>query len=177
MSDMNNKIKTMRSIIGYCLLLPFIQCWGGDNVPVHVTGAVTGSPCTISNDSVQQTIDLGHDISNLSLKNPGSSTDWVTFNINLEACPEATKTVFMSAHGTSDDDNPADMYKNTGDATNVAVQVQSQTGEALGDGKTLKGTIINNAYSYKLRARIYTQKGKPGPGEVSASITVTFEYQ
>ncbi|MGL4721465.1 MAG: fimbrial protein [Kluyvera intermedia] len=174
---MNNKIKTKWSIFGYCLLLPFFQCWGGDSVPVRVTGAVTGSPCKISNDSVQQTIDLGQDISNLSLKTPGSSTDWVDFDINLEACPEGTQTVSMSAHGTSDDDSPADMYKNTGDATNVAIQVQSQTGEALGDGKTLTGTIVNSAYSYKLRARIYSQKGKPGPGEVSASMTVTFEYQ
>lgn len=174
---MKNKIIMALPVLGYCLLLPFFQCWAGNNVPVHVTGAVTGTPCTISNDSVDQTVDLGHDISNLSLRTPGSATDWVNFNINLEACPETTAAVLMSAHGTADEDNPADMYKNTGDATNVAVQVQSQTGEPLGDGKTLSGAIINSAYSYKLRARVYSQKGKPGPGDISAAITVTFEYQ
>ncbi len=66
----------------------------------------------------------------------------------------------MTMHGTADLNNPADMYRNTGTATNPGRSgTKVRQGEQLGNTKTISGTIASNAYTYKHRARAYTQNG------------------
>lgn len=149
----------------------------GDPVTLNITGNVIASPCQVSSDSITKSVDLGQNIQASSLQTAGSATDWVNFDINLNSCPAGTTVAIMTMHGTADLLNPADMYRNTGTATNLAVQVQSQAGEQLGNAKTISGTIANNAYTYKLRARAYTQNGSVMPGSISSVVTATFEYQ
>lgn len=159
------------------VLLMNTSAQAGDPVTLNITGNVIASPCQVSSDSITKSVDLGQNIQASSLQTAGAATDWVNFDINLNSCPAGTTKAIMTMHGTADLNNPADMYRNTGTATNLAVQVQSQAGEQLGNTKTISGTIASNAYTYKLRARAYTQNGGVMPGSISSVVTANFEYQ
>ncbi|HHZ8844254.1 fimbrial protein [Enterobacter mori] len=148
-----------------------------DPVTLNITGNVIASPCQVSSDSITKSVDLGQNIQAASLQSAGSATSWVNFDINLSSCPAGTTVAIMTMHGTADLANPGDMYRNTGTATNLAVQLQSQAGDQLGNTKTISGTIASNAYTYKLRARAYTQNGGVMPGSITSVVTATFEYQ
>jgi minor fimbrial subunit len=147
-----------------------------DPVTLNVGGYIEAFPCQVSSDSVTKSVDLGQNIQASDLQTAGSSTAWVPFTINLSSCPATTAVTIMTMHGTPDSDNPNDMYASTGTANNVAVQLQSQAADPLGDGKTIKGPVLNNAVIYELRARAYTQNGAVTPGTISSVITVTFTY-
>ncbi len=151
--------------------------FAGDPVTLNITGNVIASPCQVSSDSITKSVDLGQNIQASTLQTAGSVTDWVNFDVNLSSCPAGTTKAIMTMHGTADLANPNDMYRNTGTATNLAVQLQSQAGDQLGNTKTISGTIASNAYTYKLRARAYTQNGGVMPGSITSVVTATFEYQ
>ncbi|WP_052284943.1 fimbrial protein [Kluyvera genomosp. 1] len=159
------------------LLLAATPALADDPVPVNVYGNVIASACNISDESVYQQVNLGDEISNLKLKTAGTATDWVDFHIKLVDCPSATTKAVMTFHGDEDESNPDDMYRNSGSAKNVAVQVQSLEGDKLGDGKSITGNIVNNAYTYNLHARVYTPQGNASSGTIEAVVTATFVYQ
>lgn len=148
-----------------------------DPVTLNITGNVVASPCEVSGDSVNKSIDLGQNIQASSLQTAGSSTGWVNFTVDVINCPAGTTRSIMTMHGTADASNPADMYQSTGTAKNVAVQLQGQAGEVMGNGKTMTGTIASGKYAYKLRARAFTQNGSVLPGTISSVVTATFTYQ
>lgn len=149
----------------------------GDPVTLNITGNVIAAPCEVKSDSITKSIDLGQNIQASALQAAGTATDWVAFDVNLVNCPAGTTTAMITFHGTADSSNPADMYKNTGTATNIAVQLQGSSGDQFGNGKTYTGIIANNAYSYHLRTRAYTQNGGVAPGTISAVVTASFTYQ
>lgn len=148
-----------------------------DPVTLNITGNVVASPCQIGSDSVSKSVDLGQNIQASTLQAPGSSSDWVLFEINLVSCPAGTTQATMTMHGTADNTMPAVLYRNTGTARNVAVQLQMQSGEAMGDGRSYTGTIASNAYTYKMQARAYSGSGNVTPGTISSVVTATFTYQ
>ena len=148
-----------------------------DPVTISVTGRIIASPCEIKSDSVNINVDLGMNIEASSLQAPGSATGWVPVDVNLINCPSATTKATILFQGTADSLNPNDMYRNTGTATNLAVQLQGVGGEPFGNGKSYTGIIVGNAYSYHLRARAWTQIGNVMPGTISAVVTATFTYQ
>jgi P pilus assembly protein, pilin FimA len=174
-------MKPMQTVIHLsallCLLMGSRVVLAGDPVSLNVTGNITASPCQISSKSISQEIDLGHNIQTSAMQAAGSVTNWVNFTIDLESCPPGTTSATMTLHGNADSAEPDDLYQNSGSASNVAVQVQSQQGDLLGDGKTITGKISNGAYSYPLHARMYSKNGNVGSGTVSATMTATFTWQ
>lgn len=148
-----------------------------DPVTLNITGNVVASPCQVSSDSVTKSVDLGQNIQASALQTAGSSTSWVPFTINLSSCPAGTTVAVMTMHGNADTTNPADMYASTGTANNVSVQLQSQSGTQLGDGKTISGNFVSGAVTYNLQARAWSQNGGVTPGSISTVVTATFVYQ
>lgn len=148
-----------------------------DPVSLLIKGSIIASPCKIDTNSDGRTIPLGDDIELASLQTAGGASPWVNFNLGVNSCPLGTTKVTMTFHGTADATNPADMYVSTGVAQNVAVQVQSQAGDVMGDGRSITGTIANSAYSFPLRARVYSANGDATAGSVLTTITATFVYQ
>uniref|UniRef100_S0DET5 Putative fimbrial protein n=1 Tax=termite gut metagenome TaxID=433724 RepID=S0DET5_9ZZZZ len=148
-----------------------------DPVTLNITGNVVASPCQIASDSVTKNVNLGSTIQASDLQTAASGSSWVNFTIDLVSCPAGTTSATMTMHGTADTNSTGDLYKNTGTATNLAVQLQTQAGGQMGDGKTLSGTLANNAYSYTMRARAYSTSGGVKPGTVSSVVTATFVYQ
>jgi minor fimbrial subunit len=173
---MNIKIKAICSLVmGIALATTCVKA--ADPVTLYVTGYIAAFPCQVSSDSVTKSVDLGQNIQASDLQTAGSSTAWVPFTINLSSCPATTASAIMTMHGTPDTDNPNDMYASTGTAHNVAVQLQSQAADQLGNGRSIKGGIESSAVIYNLRARAYTQNGAVTPGTISSVVTVTFVYQ
>jgi len=166
------------NIIIPAILVSATEVNAADPVTLNITGNIVASPCQISSDSVTKSIDLGQNIAAATLQSAGSSTSWVNFDINVSNCPSGTTNVTMTMHGTADTSKPQDTYISTGTAKNVAVELNSQTGNIqLGNGKTITGTISNNAYDFKLMARMYSSAGNATPGTVNATVTATFVYQ
>ena len=170
-----NKIGLTVLVMGS--ILTALEAKAADPVTLTVTGNIVASPCQVSSDSIKKAVDLGQAIQASDLLAAGSSTTWVPFTINLSSCPAGTVAAIMTLHGTADTNNPQDMYVNTGTAINVAVQLQSQAGDQLGDGKSIKANVVSNAVTYSLRARAYTQNGAVTPGTIKSEVTATFVYQ
>jgi minor fimbrial subunit len=170
------KITAMCSLVmGIVLASTCVKA--ADPVTINVTGNIVASPCQVSSDSVTKSVNLGTNIQALDMQTAGSSTPWVPFTINLISCPAGTTSAIMTMHGTADTDNPNDMYASIGTASNVAVQLQSQAADPLGNGKSITGNIVSSAVTYNLRARAYTQNGAVVPGTISSVITATIIYQ
>lgn len=162
------------------LLLFSTSAWSaGDPVTLNIIGNVKAGPCQISSDSVSKTVDLtaGKTVTASSLYTAGSTTPWVAFDLSVEQCPPGTTRVSVTFNGQADGENPEDMYRNTGTATPVAVQLQSREGEPLGDGRSLTGTITDQRYTWNLRARIYSQRGQVTSGSINSVVTVSMTYQ
>lgn len=166
------------SITVFSLLL-ICRPVNADPVGLNVTGNVVAAPCEVSSDSILKTIDLGNGspIDVASLYTPGSTTPWVPFTLGVENCPAGTTTATINFHGEPDASNPDDMYKNVGGAGNIAIQLQGAGGEPFGDGKSFTGAISNNAYTYNLRARVYSQNGRVTSGSIAGVVTAEFTYQ
>ncbi|STD10677.1 fimbrial protein [Cronobacter sakazakii] len=150
-----------------------------DPVTMNISGKVTASPCTVDGDSINKTIDLGNGqpIQTSTLYEAGSATPWITFHINLKDCPTGTTKATITFAGTPDEDNPDDMYKNSGTATNVAVQLQGTGGDKFGNGKYWTGVVDKETYTYNLKTRAFTQNGQVSPGTINAVVTASFTYQ
>lgn len=167
----------------YCLLTGAVllcdTATAGDLVAVNINGKVVAAPCQVSSDSVAKTVVLtgAQGVRASSLYTPGSATDWVPFDFTIESCPVGTMSATMLFAGDADSDGPDDLYRNTGSAGNIAVQLQSSEGAPLGNNKTLSGTIANRGYIYHLRARAYSAQGKVTPGTINSVVTVTFTWQ
>lgn len=152
-----------------------------DPVALNITGNVIASPCEVSSASKNMNIDLGNgtDLQTSSLNAAGSSSPWVQFSVGLENCPAGTSSVTATFHGTSDPADPETLYSNTGTATNVAVQLESEASEPYGDGKTSTIDIASapdGKPTWKLQTRAFTKNGGVTPGTINSVITVSFVY-
>ncbi|RNW25604.1 fimbrial protein [Citrobacter werkmanii] len=154
--------------------------WGmGDPVTLNINGNVKTAPCQVSSDSVNKTVDLtpGQSVTASSLYTAGSTTPWVAFELSVEQCPAGTSRVTVLFNGNADSDHPNDMYRNIGTASPVAIQVQASDGVPLGNGKSLTANISNQRYTWRLRARIYSEQGLVTPGTINSAITISMTYQ
>lgn len=164
-------------VIVTALIMPALSM--GDPVTLNINGNVKAAPCQVSSDSVTKMVDLtsGHSVTVSSLYTAGSTTQWVAFDLSVEQCPAGTTRVAIVFTGNADSNHPEDMYRNDGTASPVAVQLQASDGLPLGDGKVLTGSISNRRYTWRLRARIYSEQGQVMPGTVNSAVTVSMTYQ
>lgn len=148
-------------------------------VTLSISGNIKAAPCQVSSDSVTKTIDLtsGHFVTAPSMNSAGATTPWVTFDLSVEQCPAGTTHVTVLFNGTADSEHSDDMYRNVGTASPVAIQLQASDGQPLGDGKLLTAEITNQRYTWNLRARIYSERGRVTPGTINSVITVSMTYQ
>ncbi|YCI83128.1 type 1 fimbrial protein [Enterobacteriaceae bacterium] len=151
-----------------------------ESTAINIAGNIIASPCEVSSDSVTKAIALdgGKGIQATGLAAAGSTTEWVKFDINLKNCPAGTTAATITFTGTPDENNPEDMYANAGTAKNAAVELQGTGGHKFGNGKSFTySPIDNNAVSFHLQSRVYTQNGGVTPGTISAVVTANMTYQ
>lgn len=131
---------------------------------VTFTGAIIDAPCSISNDSIEQTIEMGQ-ISNAALQNGGQSTPR-NFTIDLEECVfeagnnkvTATFTGMESVAGNG-------LLGITGTAKGASIAITDGSGAVIELGKPTKEQALQ-AGNNTLNFAAYVQ----GDG---ASATIT----
>lgn len=145
---------------------------------LNITGTIKASPCNVVNDTGNGiSVNLGDNIQAATLGQANTFTEWKPFKLILEDCPTTTTSVTATFSGTPSDES-ADLYKNTGEARNVQIDLQDATGgTGLGNGKSLKQSIVNNATTYNLQARAYSTAGSATPGSIVGTVMVAFTYE
>ena len=142
-----------------------------DDVVITVTGRVVPLPCTV--DTTQLNMDLGK-IYASELSKAGSSGQWVNGTIRLSNCPALTSGITASFSGRQG----AKFYRNSGTAGNVEIELQSDAGNDLSDGKSIKlGITPQRTAELPVKVRAYTGTGKASDGTIQGTINVTYTYQ
>ncbi|MBS3045962.1 fimbrial protein [Enterobacter mori] len=148
-------------------------------VDINISGKVTASPCTVDTQSVSKEVELPK-LQTHSLEDAGTGGDWVNFSLDLNNCPESTSQASATFTGTADAKD-ATAYKNTGTATNIALQLaaQNQTSTLYGNGSTMKVDIDASTHkaTFPLAARMYTPEGGVSQGTFVSVVNVSFTYQ
>jgi|EndMetStandDraft_3_1072993.scaffolds.fasta_scaffold02516_7 minor fimbrial subunit len=142
---------------------------------INITGTVVASPCTIE---AVKNVDLG-DIDATKLAATGTSSDYVSFSVNLTNCPATTTSATATFSGTASN---TDYYANSGTAKNVEVElVTSYSSANMGNGKSMNVTIdsATHASSYNLKTHVKNDgKGSAvTPGSVSSAIQMAIAYK
>lgn len=146
-----------------------------DPVNINITGNVVASPCVVNNSVSDLNVDLGKTIQSSTLEVAGSGTTPVPFNLALTACPSGTSKVIVTFTGTADT-TQTKMYKNTGTATPLAVELSSGS-TILGNNGTLTQTVqTDKTVTYALSARAVTSTGSVTPGSINAVVQANFTY-
>lgn len=144
---------------------------------INISGKVVASPCQVDgNTSIN--VDLGQSIEAVDLAPASSSTPWVPFTISMKNCPVSTTNVVATFSGTPDAAGSLNLYKSTGVATNVAVELQSSDAahKPLGDAQTLSiPRSAGNTAVFPLQSRVWS-KGNATTGTVASVVSVTFSY-
>lgn len=146
-----------------------------DPININITGNVVASPCVVNNSVSDLNVDLGKTIQAATLEVAGSGTTPVPFNLALTSCPAGTANVKVTFTGTADTTQTT-MYKNTGTATPLAVELSSGS-TILGNNGTLTQTVqTDKTVTYALSARAVTAAGSVTPGSINAVVQANFTY-
>lgn len=161
---------------GLMLLLMSTFCHAiTDTKYIELRGKVVASPCQV--EEATKNIALGNDIKMNALAQAGSATSWVPFNIHLVNCPKQDSWASITFSGESDAVNPTSMYRNTGTATNLAVEMQFADGSPAGNGQSNMQAISQQEVTWNLQTRAYTQQGQVKAGTITSVIVATLTYQ
>lgn len=167
----------MKKMLAILLLLNItITAYAADTVYLKFTGNIKAATCNLS---AGNNIDV--DLTNIGLDSfisAQGASPWKTFNIELKDCSAYINNVKLTFTGTGDNADINSLYKNSGTATNIAIQLQSGDGTTpLGNTKAL--TVPTNGQSLvsvPLRTRAFSSLGNGTAGTLSANITATITY-
>ena len=164
---------------------------GSNTAKVTFTGNIVDSPCSITIETQDQTVDMGQSIGNGTLTNGRESTHR-PFQIDLEGCTFTTEqnmnVVFSVGAGTTSatgaTDNLALMNTNgTGPISNVSLALGDENSNAIKLGDTfvkpltMDGTVGAAKQSLHFNAwLIGASTGTVGTGEFSSAANVTISY-
>ena len=164
-----------KSALAAVVILTGLNIAHADPVKINITGNVIASPCVVNNSVSDLNVDLGKTIQSSTLAVAGSGTTPVPFNLALTACPAGTANVKVTFTGTADTTQTT-MYKNTGTATPLAVELSSGS-TILGNNGTLTQTVkTDKTVTYALSARAVTAAGSVTPGSINAVVQANFTY-
>lgn len=146
---------------------------------VKFTGAIIDAPCSISPESVDQTVELGQ-VSN-SLLNKGGKSTPKAFTINLEHCEiEKDKNNVSVTFTSVESATQKGLLSISGQASGASIAITDGGGKLVELGKPSPLTAVNEGNS-ALRFAAYLQgEGAPSivvPGDFTAVADFTLAYQ
>ncbi|MCR1574222.1 fimbrial protein [Klebsiella aerogenes] len=150
---------------------------------VKFEGSIIDAPCSITPDTVDQTVNLGQ-ISNVALKDGGKSSP-KNFYIKLENCDVSTaKNVTATFTGANSAGNP-DLLGITGTARGASIAITDGAGSLIKLGSSTKpqgiqdinNTLAFSAYLQGDMAADGTTGAEIVPGEFSSIANFTLAYQ
>ncbi|MGL5387207.1 MAG: fimbrial protein [Serratia sp. (in: enterobacteria)] len=149
-----------------------------DPVNINITGKVVASPCVVNNNNSNLNVDLGTNIQATTLATAGAGTTPTPFNLSLTACPLGTSNVTVTFTGTAAAAPQTTMYKNTGAATPLAVELSiSDLGTILSNNVSVTRPVqAGGTVTFPLSARAVTATGNVIPGTIVALVQANFTY-
>ncbi|MBI6183760.1 type 1 fimbrial protein [Serratia proteamaculans] len=151
---------------------------------VTFKGAIIDAPCSITPETVDQTVNLGQ-VSNVALKDGGQSTP-KSFQVKLENCelndkaPGKNNTVSIKFTGASSVDDAA-LLGITGTAKGAGIAITDGSGKLVELGKASSAQTLGNGNN-TLSFAAYLQGSKASgavitPGEFQSVADFTLAYQ
>ncbi|CAI2526584.1 fimbrial protein [Serratia ficaria] len=151
---------------------------------VTFKGAIIDAPCSITPETVDQTVNLGQ-VSNVALKDGGQSTP-KNFQIKLENCelndkaPGKNNTVSVKFTGASSVDDAA-LLGITGTAKGAGIAITDGSGKLVELGKASSAQTLGNGNN-TLSFAAYLQGSKASgavitPGDFQSVADFTLAYQ
>ncbi len=165
----------IRYLIFAILSLSF-SSYAADKITLNFTGNIKLATCDVSGPT---NIDIDLNKMSVDLFNtPQSGSDWKPFTIKLINCPLVINQIKVTFTGTADNADINSLYKNSGSAQNIAIQLENEDGSVkLGNNKFLLIDSLNRPDAeFTLKTRAFSQNGSATPGSVSANVTATFIY-
>jgi major type 1 subunit fimbrin (pilin) len=146
---------------------------------VNFVGQVVDAACSVSADSVDQTVTLGQ-VRTSKLTTAGMAANQKEdFNIKLEDCDITVSQNAAVIFNGQEDPNQIGALANTagaGSATNVALQLYGPDGQALNIGDTSSSvTLIQGENTIPLSVD-YIATGAATAGNVAATATFSMVY-
>jgi type 1 fimbria pilin len=154
----------------------YSQAWA-QSVQFNLSGTISEPTCDWSLGSDDRQV-LFAPIASKDLPASGVAK-FTDFSLSLEKCSPAITQARFTFTGTSEPKAPP-RFQNTGDATGVAVELQSADGTTVGAngvGNVRTQAVTGGAAELKLRASYWRILGEPVvAGSVVAVAAVTVEY-
>jgi type 1 fimbria pilin len=145
---------------------------------VTIKGSIIDAPCSITPETVDQTVNLGQ-VSNKVLLNGGKSSPQ-DFRIELENCDLTTgnNTVDITFTGASSTGNP-ELIGMTGSAKGASIALTDGSGDVikLGTPKTLTIANGNNVLGFSAYLQGDGASATIVPGEFTSIVNFNLDYQ
>lgn len=153
---------------------------------VTFNGSIIDSPCSITPDSVDQTIEMGK-IANKTLANGGTSTP-VTFNIGLQDCDITAASGDVAPNNSNDEvtvaftgvtGSVADTFGLYGTSKGANLIIQTANGAALKPGTASPAQLLTNGDN-QLTFQAYLQGDSAKeivPGDFQSVVNFTMAYE
>lgn len=177
---MNIKKKILSLAIMSAMSLCTANAFADANVgtaTVTVTGDILPSTCELDQPDGNYTLDLGNiGVLDLSEEVGEPSSQRADTEIRFTNCDPSLTSIDMTFNGTPDDDLP-DYFKNTGDATGVAIDIGSGSDKRPGETKTIDIDSSTHSASDSFTARLVKTTENITPGTISGVITLDIVYK
>lgn len=163
------------------LMVPFAGAQEilNEELELKFKGNILAAPCTVDlpgGDAGEITVKFDPVTPN-DLASAGSAGAWKDFSLKLKDCGTTTaryKASFSGSPATA----PA-LYKNTGTATNVEIELQLNDGSntRLGNGTVHTGNITSTEAELNMKARPYSSTGGATSGTIAGIVQINFDYE
>ncbi|CAI1103956.1 Fimbria A protein precursor [Serratia quinivorans] len=145
---------------------------------VTFNGSIVDAPCSISQETADQTVNLGQ-VSNVALA-AGGKTSPKQFKIELEDCTvETGKTVQVTFSGSKALKDNKNLLAITGSASGAGVAMKDGTGALIELGKAIEAQMLQNGKN-TLQFTAFMQglsdTSVVTPGEFTAVTDFTLAY-
>ncbi len=146
---------------------------------VNFVGQVVDAACSVSADSIDQTVTLGQ-VRAVKLTAAGMvANQKEDFSIKLEDCDTSVSqnaAVIFNGQEDASLDNTLANTAGAGAATNVALQLYGPDGEALNIGETSSTVTLINGENVIPLSVDYIATGEATSGNVAATATFSMVY-
>lgn len=161
------------------LLLSWTLSAAAHDGTINIDGSIEEPGCTVSSDSVNQTISLG-DIASSQLSQPGETSQPIMFKISFEDCTSVTKTLSLRFNGTSDSTNPdlVAIDSDPGAASGIAIAIKDSTSSLLPINTNTVAYSLPYSYgSLTYYAQYMVTKDSVTAGTANATVTFSMTYE
>jgi major type 1 subunit fimbrin (pilin) len=145
---------------------------------INFEGQVVDAACSVSADSVNQTVTLGQ-VRTAKLSTAGDVSGQKTaFNINLEDCDTTVSTnAAVTFTGQQDSTTAGALANSGGTATNVALQLYGPDGNTLKIGtESAAVTLLDGDNALPFSVDYIATGGAATAGSVSTTATFSLHY-